>query len=140
MKRILFLLLLTLSVTANAQVATKDDVYSSASVDVHPEYPGGVPAFYAYVNKNFKMPDIDKDMVAKIYISFVVERDGSISSVKIIKDPGYGLGAEAVRVIRSNTEKWTPGMQNGKAVRAQYNLPIIINIKGDPVKPSVKTE
>ena len=85
--------------------------------------------FYKYVNKNFRIPEIDQDMKAKIYVSFVVEKDGSMTAIKVLRDPGYGLGNEAIRVLKSMKKKWTPGIQNGKPVRASYNLPITINIR-----------
>ncbi|MNY48601.1 Gram-negative bacterial tonB protein [compost metagenome] len=62
----------------------------------------------------------------KVYVSFVIERDGSITDITVIKDPGYGLGKEAVRVLKSLKTKWTPGVLNGKTVRTAYNLPITI--------------
>jgi protein TonB len=68
-------------------------------------------------------------MTAKIYVSFVVEKDGSITAIKVVRDPGYGLGKEAERVLKSVKTKWSPGIQNGKPVRASFNLPITINIK-----------
>jgi len=104
-------------------------VYNSAGLQVQPEFPGGMTAFYSYVNKNFRIPELDQDMTARIYVSFVVEKDGSLTAIKVLRDPGYGLGKEAERVLKSLKTKWSPGIQNGKPVRASYNLPITINIK-----------
>ncbi|AXG74270.1 energy transducer TonB [Flavobacterium arcticum] len=104
-------------------------VYNTAGLQVQPEYPGGIEEFYNYVNKNFRIPDIDQDMKARIYVSFVVEKDGSMTGIKVLRDPGYGLGKEAERVLKSMKKKWSPGIQNGKPVRASYNLPITINIR-----------
>lgn len=104
-------------------------IYSSVGLQVQPEFPGGINAFLAYVNKNFRIPEIDQDMTAKIYVSFVVEKDGTITAIKVVRDPGYGLGKEAERVLKSVKTKWSPGIQNGKPVRASFNLPITINIK-----------
>ncbi|MFP9098201.1 energy transducer TonB [Flavobacterium sp. RHBU_24] len=104
-------------------------VYNSAGLQVQPEYPGGIEAFYKYVNKNFRIPELDNDMTAKIYVSFVVEKDGTLTAIKVLRDPGFGLGKEAERVLKSLKTKWSPGIQNGKPVRAQYNLPITINIR-----------
>lgn len=106
-----------------------NQVYNSAGLQVQPEYPGGMSQFYNYVNKNFRIPEIDQDMTARIYVSFVVEKDGSMTGIKVLRDPGYGLGKEAERVLTSMKKKWSPGIQNGKPVRASYNLPITINIK-----------
>lgn len=104
-------------------------VYNSAGLQVQPEFPGGIAAFLNYVNKNFRIPEIDQNMTVKIYVSFVVERDGSITAIKAVRDPGYGLGKEAERVLKSIKTKWSPGIQNGKPVRASYSLPITINIR-----------
>jgi len=104
-------------------------VYNSAGLQVQPEFPGGIAAFYTYVNKNFRIPELEQDMTARIYVSFVVERDGTLTAIKVLRDPGYGLGKEAERVLKSLKTKWSPGIQNGKPVRASYNLPITINIK-----------
>ncbi|PZR16235.1 MAG: energy transducer TonB [Flavobacterium psychrophilum] len=109
--------------------APDNTVYNSAGLQVQPEFPGGIQAFYGYVNKNFRIPEIDQNMTAKIYVSFVVEKDGTLTAIKILRDPGYGLGKEAERVLKSLKTKWSPGIQNGKPVRASYNLPITINIK-----------
>lgn len=104
-------------------------VYNSAGLQVQPEFPGGIAAFLTYVHKNFRIPEVDQDMTARIYVQFVVEKDGSLTGIKVLRDPGYGLGKEAERVLKSVKTKWSPGIQNGKPVRASYNLPITVNIK-----------
>ena len=104
-------------------------VYASAGLQVQPEYPGGIKAFLDYVYKNFNVPEVDRDMTAKVIVSFVVEKDGSMTDIKVLKEPGYGLGKEAIRVLKSVKKKWSPGVQNGKNVRASYTLPITVNIK-----------
>jgi len=106
-----------------------NQVYTSAALQVQPEFPGGIGAFLGYVQKNFRIPEVDQDMTARIYVSFVVEKDGTLTDIKVLRDPGYGLGKEAIRVLKSVKTKWSPGIQNGKPVRASYNLPITINIK-----------
>jgi protein TonB len=109
--------------------APDNNVYNTAGLQVQPDFPGGVGAFLSYVNKNFRVPELEQDMTARIYVSFVVEKDGSLTDIKAVRDPGYGLGKEAERVLKSLKIKWSPGIQNGKAVRTRYNLPITINIK-----------
>lgn len=106
-----------------------NSIYNTAGLQVQPEYPGGIQAFYKYVNDKFKIPDVDQDLSVRIYMSFVVEKDGSMTNIKVLRDPGYGMGREAERVLKSMKQKWSPGVQNGKPVRASYNLPIVINIK-----------
>ena len=90
-----------------------------------PSFPGGMGLFYKYVGNNFKIPENFKGR-GKIYIKFFIEKDGSITDIEIIRDLGFGLGDEAVRVIKESP-KWIPGQVNGKPARMMYSLPITIN-------------
>lgn len=101
-------------------------VVSTAALDKMPEFPGGIKKFYNYVGNNFEKPDIDDLSTFKVYVSFVIERDGSMTDIKVIKDPGYGFGKEAIRVLKSLKTKWSPGMINSKPVRTSYTLPITV--------------
>ena len=94
-------------------------------VENDPEFPGGVEAMYMYLAQNIKYPQLarENNITGRVYVTFVVERDGSVSGVRVLRDIGGGCGAEAVRVVKS-MPKWTPGKQRGKAVRVQYNLPV----------------
>ena len=58
-----------------------------------------------------------------MFVTFIIEADGSVSNIKVLRDIGGGCGAEAVRVVKL-MPKWKPGKQHGKAVRTQFNLPI----------------
>ncbi len=109
----------------------QDSVYNTSKLAKQPEYSdGGIRGFYNYVNSNFKIPTVKEDMTARIYVSFVIEKDGSITNVKILRSPNDELSAEAIRVLRNTDKKWIPGeTADGKIVRASYNLPITINIK-----------
>jgi protein TonB len=89
-----------------------------------PEFPGGMEAFFKYIGNNYKTPKVS-NLSGKIYLNFVIEKDGSIVEVKVLRDLGYGTGEEAVRVL-SESPKWSPGMQNGQPVRVMFNLPISI--------------
>jgi protein TonB len=106
-----------------------DGIYATATLQVQPEFPGGMKAFYKYIIDNFRTPDLDRDMDLKIYVQFVVEKNGELTAIKIQKDPGHGAGKEAERVLKNLKTKWKPGIQNGKPVRASYNLPITIRVK-----------
>lgn len=94
-------------------------------VEIVPEYPGGVPAFNKFIVKNLKYPEVAKvlGLSGTVDVSFVVERDGSVTDVKPVKCLGAGCESEAARVI-SLMPKWTPGIQNGKMVRVMYTVPI----------------
>jgi hypothetical protein len=106
----------------------QEPVYT-AQLTVQPEFPGGATALIAFINKTFRYPQIGKDLNAKVHVSFIIETDGSISNIKVLKEPGYGLGAEAVRVLKLLTTQWQPGEVKGKAVRTAYFMPITIKIK-----------
>jgi len=99
---------------------------SSAILDKQPEYPGGIGQFYKYVGNNFRRPELDAEKTLRVYVSFVVEKDGSLTDIMVKNDPGYGMGKEAIRVLKSLKTKWAPGILNGQAVRTAYNLPITI--------------
>ena len=101
-------------------------IVSTAALDKLPEFPGGINKFYSYVGNNFEKPEIDNNNTIRIYVSFVIERDGSMTDIQVKRDPGFGLGKEAIRVLKSLRTKWSPGMIDGKAVRTSYNLPITI--------------
>ncbi|WP_417366070.1 M56 family metallopeptidase [Flavobacterium beibuense] len=116
------------SVKPEVSAPEADEVLNPAGLTKQPEYPGGMLEFYNYINKNFTIPDVKENKILKIYISFVIEKDGSMSSIKVLRDPGYGAGEEAVRVLKSVPEKWIPGEMDGKTVRSSYTLPITINI------------
>ncbi|OXA80789.1 outer membrane transport energization protein TonB [Flavobacterium aquidurense] len=105
---------------------TTNDPVNSAVLDKMPEFPGGMAKFYTYVGNNFHKPELDAEKTLRVYVSFVIERDGSITDITVINDPGYGLGKEAIRVLKSIKTKWVPGILNGKTVRTAYNLPITI--------------
>lgn len=109
----------------------KSDIELGA-VEVMPGYPGGINAMYDFIQKNLKYPESakDKGIEGRVFISFVVEKDGSISNVNVLRGVCEELDAEAVKVVKA-MPKWTPGMNNGKAVRVQYTLPIVFKLSGD---------
>ncbi|MBL0738985.1 energy transducer TonB [Flavobacterium sp. GN10] len=103
-----------------------NDPVSTAILDKLPEFPGGIAQFYKYVGNNFHRPELDVEKTLRVYVSFVVEKDGSITDIIVKNDPGYGMGKEAIRVLKSLKTKWAPGILDGKPVRTAYNLPITI--------------
>lgn len=94
-------------------------------VEVQPSYPGGEEAMMRYLAENIYYPQEARmsGIQGTVYVSFVVERDGSIVDVRVFKKIGGGCDEEAIRVV-SKMPKWKPGMQKGKAVRVQFNMPI----------------
>lgn len=97
------------------------------SVEVKPEFLGPGKTFQQYVLDNFKVPkDFDQDQQLKIYSQFVIEKDGSLSNIKIIRDPGFGIGIQVLAILKKSP-KWKPGMQNGKIVRTLQT--VVIDLK-----------
>jgi protein TonB len=98
----------------------------TAILDKQPAFPGGMNNFYSYVAKNFRAPDAELSKTVKVFVSFVIEKDGTMTDITVVRNPGYGLDKEAIRVLKSLKTKWSPGILNGKPVRTSYNLPIIV--------------
>ena len=94
-------------------------------VESMPEYPGGEAALYKYLAENIKYPQMAKEsgIQGRVFVTFVVERDGRVTDVRVLRGIGGGCDEEAIRVVE-NMPKWTPGKQRGKSVRVQYNLPV----------------
>jgi TonB family protein len=101
------------------------------SVEHEPSYPGGVKMFSAFLQKSIKYPAEmrQKKIEGKVFVSFIVEKDGTLSELKVLHEPGYGSGQEALRVLRMSP-KWEPGIQNHHKVRVQYVIPITFTLKG----------
>ncbi|HSN47367.1 MAG TPA: energy transducer TonB [Flavobacterium sp.] len=111
--------------TGVAAVVEEDNtVYNTAGIEVKPDFPGGMDKFLAFVGKNYQPPE-EEGLKGKVYVTFVVEKDGSLTDIKVLRDIGYGTGKEAIRVL-NKSPRWTPGEQNGKKVRCTFSLPISI--------------
>lgn len=132
MKNFLFLVIAffafqIVSAQEESTVSVDNTVYNTAGIDVKPDFPGGMGEFYKYFAKNYKTPNV-KNLNGKVYVSFVIEKDGRIDGVKILRDIGFGTGEEAIRVL-NNSPKWKPGEQDGKKVRCSFSLPINIDTR-----------
>ena len=114
--------------TTDAPSDPGNTIVTSVSLDKLPEFPGGINKFYSYVGNNFEKPEIDGGSTIRVYVSFVIEKDGSMTDIQVKRDPGYGLAKEAIRVLKSLKTKWSPGMIGSKAVRTAYNLPITVQM------------
>ena len=117
-----------------------DTVYQI--VEEIPQFPGGENALMEYVSKNVVYPEEakEKEIQGRVFISFVVEKDGSIGEVKVLRGIGGGCDEEAARVI-SSMPKWKPGKQKGEFVRVSYQIPIMFKLgqTNDEYKTTVKT-
>lgn len=94
-------------------------------VEEMPSYPGGTEALYAYLGDNMRYPVVamESGISGVVYVQFVVEKDGSVTQVKVMRGIGGGCDEEAIRVIE-NMPRWNPGKQRGRAVRVLYAVPI----------------
>ncbi len=117
---------------APKEAAVTEDVNTIfTSVEVSPEFPGGIQKFYSYLQKNYRYPPMAREqgVSGKVIMQFVVERDGSLTDIKVLRDLGLGTGEEAIRLLKS-MPKWKPGIQNGRPVRVAYTLPFALNLAG----------
>ncbi len=94
-------------------------------------YPGGAGEMYKFLRESIQYPAVarENNIQGKVIVKFVVERDGSISNVTVVRDIGGGCGAEAMRVIKS-MPKWEPAKQQGRTVRSYFMLPVNFGLKG----------
>jgi TonB family protein len=99
------------------------------AVEQNPEFPEGVAAMYEYLGNNIKYPAAAQraNVSGRVFVKFIVEKNGSISNVEIIKGIGFGCDEESIRVIQA-MPAWLPGIQNGKPVRTYYQMPIVYRL------------
>ena len=99
-------------------------------VEQMPDFPGGEDALAAYLSKNIKYPKQanENGVQGRVVLNFVVNEDGDISDIKVVRGIGSGCDQEAMRVVNS-MPKWKPGKQNGKAVKVSFSLPISFELE-----------
>ena len=99
-------------------------------VEEPPRFPGGDSALYMYLCMNLSYPDAAREnkIEGMVVVLFVVEKDGSVSNVRVLRDIGGGCGEAAVEVVK-NMPRWEPGRQAGKAIRTQFSLPLKFELK-----------
>ena len=109
---------------------SQPDVFDE--VDEMPQFPGGMAGLMQYLSVNVRYPEDAKESGAqgRVIVSFIVEKDGSISNAKVTKPTYSSLDEEALRVV-SAMPKWVPGKQNGEAVRVKYAVPVSFRLKGE---------
>lgn len=122
-----------MTVSAHAQVNNRQDKASQGKiydqVEQMPTFPGGTQEFFKYFGHEMKYPKdaFEKKISGKVVVDFVVEKDGSISNVKINKSIYPSLDAEAKRVVEA-MPKWNPGKQDGKLVRVKFTMPVSFSL------------
>jgi hypothetical protein len=127
MQKFIIAAFLFITATVFAQEPAQDTISDAAvnftGLERLPEYPGGLAAFYKYIGENYKPKEN-----GKMLINFVIEKDGSVSNVDIIKSISPKDDKRIIKVMM-NSPKWLPGEQKGKKVRVRYSLPLIIKPK-----------
>jgi periplasmic protein TonB len=129
MKKIITLLLLFSAFNSFAQsseVQGDNNIYNTAGLETKPEFPGGIEKLNAIVNESYLKAGFASEIKGKVYTMFVIEKDGSLSDVKILRHVDTLKAKELVRILTSLPIKWNPGKQNGKTVRVLYSLPLVI--------------
>lgn len=111
------------------QEVTESVDHIFTAVEVPPTPQGGLEEFYKYVGRNYNYPAQaqEQGVSGRVLLQFVVERDGSLTDIQVLRDLKYGTGEEAVRMLK-RAPKWKPGIQNGRPVRVQFTLPIQLNL------------
>lgn len=106
----------------------KDEIIIFA--EQQPSFPGGINAFYEYVGKNLEYPRqaIKQGREGKVFVQFVVNKDGSLTDIQVIKGIGDHCDAEAIRVLKT-APRWSPGKQRGKPVRVRMVIPITFKLR-----------
>ena len=144
MKKILLLLITFFAIqivsSQETTIVSNNNLYNTAGIEFKPEFPGGIGEFYKFIGTNYKVPTSKDFLGGKVYVTFIIEKDGNVSDIKILRDVGFGTGKEAIRVLEL-CPKWTPGRQNGQNVRCSYSLPIalhayVFDIKEVDLKPN----
>jgi protein TonB len=114
--------------TKNSKISKSKKIYDV--VDEMPVFPGGNGALLEYLATHVKYPVVAQEngVQGRVIVSFVVERDGSITDVRVVRSVDPSLDREAARVV-SSMPRWTPGKQNGSAVRVKYNVPVMFKLQ-----------
>ncbi|RBQ06907.1 energy transducer TonB [Pedobacter miscanthi] len=127
MRKLIFLALTGIAMFFNLARAQNNPnkVYDFVSVQKQPLYPGGISKFYDYLAKEMKYPAAAKKnkTQGKVFASFIVEKDGTLTDVRVIRSLSKETDAEAIRVLR-NSPKWNPAQNKGIAVRVKYNIAV----------------
>ncbi|BFM45145.1 hypothetical protein CFS9_37860 [Flavobacterium sp. CFS9] len=103
-------------------------VYNFGSVGAIPKYPGGIQKFHIFLTKNYVAPKEvaeDEQLAGAVFASMIIEKDGTLSDIKILRDFGYGSGEELERVLKL-CPNWIPGTINGEPVRCLFSIPFYV--------------
>ncbi|SMG24180.1 protein TonB [Marivirga sericea] len=106
-----------------------NSIHGTFGLEVNPKFQGGMDAFYEYIGNAIEYPAAEqrRNIEGRVVLSFVIEKDGSLTEVEILKGVSEGIDREATRVIE-NAPKWEAGRQRGQAVRVKMNIPIYFKL------------
>lgn len=114
-----------------APVIEEEDtgVYDFVAIEHEPEFPGGTKAMMEFIGRNLRYPTFEAEsgIQGRVVLSFVIEKDGSVTDITEMRSPSEGLTKEAMRMLNS-MPKWKPGKQRGKPVRVKYVLPVTFRL------------
>ncbi|RKD19561.1 hypothetical protein BCY91_13245 [Pelobium manganitolerans] len=115
---------------AGTGLGSEDAPVGTAFLEMMPEFPGGMAAWSNFLTKNLRYPAAaaEAGISGRVLVSFVVERNGEISNLKVVRGIGGGCDEEAMRVIKKSPF-WKPGIQNGRAVRVSYIMPVVFRMQ-----------
>jgi len=112
-----------------APVTEDETVHPFGSIEVLPQPDGGMAGWAKFLQKNLQYPALarENNISGKVFVSFIVEKDGQLSNIKVSRGLGYGLDEESVRVLKL-AKAWKPGIQNGHPVRVAYSIPFAFQL------------
>ncbi|MEO8795502.1 MAG: TonB family protein [Daejeonella sp.] len=113
----------------STQPTDDQEIYSISSIEAYPEFPGGDAAFTKFLSRNLKFPSLaaENSVEGKVIVSFIIEKTGELSNIKILRSIGFGCDEEAIRVLKKSP-RWKAGIQNKQNVRVGYTIPINFKI------------
>lgn len=105
---------------------TSNEPVGMKELDRQPMFPGGIKNFYQYVGNTFEKQQMEDGETVKVMVSFVIEKNGSMTDIDVVEKTNPSVDREAIRVLKSLKTKWTPGYKDGEPVRTKYTLPITV--------------
>lgn len=109
--------------------STGEEIVATEFLEKYPEFPGGQSAFAKYLGRNLRYPyaAVENNITGRVLVSFIIEKNGELSDIKVVRGIGGGCDEEAIRVLKKSPP-WSPGKQNGRLVRVAYTVPIYFQL------------
>jgi protein TonB len=115
--------------SGNGKEDSGEGNYNMYNIEKYPQFPGGMEEWSKFLSKNLRYPNLarENNIGGRVTVSFVIETNGEITNLKVLRGIGAGCDEEAIRVIKKSP-LWSPGFQNGRAVRVSYIMPIVFRL------------